>query len=375
MTHHNPRRLRFNANETRKNFPILDKKVNGLPLVYLDNAATTQKPVSVINALNHYYRAQNANVHRASHHLGEQATHAFEAARNVIKDFIGAENPAEIIWTRGTTEAINLVANSYGKSVLKENDEIILTTLEHHANIVPWQMVAEQTGAIIKVAAINNHCELDLAHFESLLSNKTRIVSIGHVSNALGTTNPVRYLTEKAHEAGAVVLVDGAQAVGHYKVNVSELDCDFYAFSGHKMYGPTGIGVLYGKEALLEAMPPWQGGGEMIERVSFEKTTFNQLPFKFEAGTPGIASAIGLAKAAEFISQYDRDEVLAHEANLLNKALALAETIEGLKRGGTASEHIAILSFLIDRHHPQDIGTLLDRQGIAVRPATIVPCP
>lgn len=351
----------------RNQFPLLQQRVNGQPLAYLDNAATTQKPRSVIKALDTYYRQQNANVHRGSHYLSDLATGQFESARQTVKSFINAASEKEIIWTRGTTEGINLIAQSFARPQLKPGDEILLSELEHHANIVPWQIVAEQTGATIRVIPVSDNGDLDLAAFDTLLNENTRILSLTHISNALGTINPVAGMIRKARQNGTRVVIDGAQAVAHLEVDVQRLDCDFYLFSGHKLFGPTGIGVLYGRQALLEQMPPWQGGGEMIEKVSFSGTTYNQLPFRFEAGTPNIAGAIGLAAAIRFLQQQDRKVLAAHERSLMQKAIAMCSDIPGFQRVGQPTAGTAILSFQLTSHHQQDVGLLLDQQGIAVR--------
>ena len=349
----------------RRDFPTLAQIVNGHPLVYLDNAATTQKPQPVLDALNHYYRDTNANVHRASHALSGQATRAFEAARGKVARFINAPAPEQVIWTRGTTEAINLVAYSFGMHHLQAGDEILLSTLEHHANIVPWQQVAAATGAVIRVIPLTADAELDLDAAARLISSRTRLLAVGQVSNALGVINPVKQLIAMAKAVGAVTLIDGAQAVGHMPVDVQSLDCDFYVFSGHKMFAPTGIGVLYGKREWLEKMPPWQTGGEMIKSVSFEHTTFGELPFKFEAGTPNIAGAIALGAAVDYLSGLDRAALARHEHKLLQQlltGLAAMPDVQVIGRPQAGS-----VSFTIDEVHPQDLATLLDMQGIAVR--------
>lgn len=351
----------------RKQFPALHQKVNSQPLVYLDNAATSQKPEAVIRVVEKFYRTQNANVHRGAHQLSEQATSAFEAARSTVRSFINADSDKEIIWTRGTTEGINLIAQSYARPLLKPGDEILLTELEHHANIVPWQIVAEQTGAIIRVVPITDNGDLDLPAFAALLSSKTRIVSLTHISNALGTINPVAGLVRQAHEAGAVVVIDGAQAAPHLEIDVQRLGCDFYLFSGHKLFAPTGIGVLYGRKKLLEMMPPWQSGGEMIKRVSFNGTTYNDLPFKFEAGTPNISGALGLAEAIRFLNSLDRKALARHERALMSRAVELCSAIPGFTRIGRPTACASILSFQLNSHHQQDVGLMLDQQGIAVR--------
>lgn len=351
----------------RSQFPALAQEVNGHPLVYLDNAATTQKPKAVLDALNHYYRADNANVHRAAHALSGRATRAFEDARETVVRFINAPRSHEVIWTRGTTEAINLVAHSWGMSELKAGDEIILSTLEHHANIVPWQLVAQRTGAVIRVIPLDERGDLDLAAYRAMLGPRTRLVSVAHVSNALGTVNPVKEIVAAAKAAGALTLIDGAQAVAHLEVDVQAIGCDFYAFSGHKLYGPTGIGVLWGRTELLERMPPWQAGGEMIDRVSFSSTTFNTLPFKFEAGTPHIAGAIGLAAAIDFVMEQDRGVLASHEAALSDYLVAGLQQVSGLRLVGEPGQRAGAVSFLLRDIHPQDAATLLDMQGIALR--------
>lgn len=351
----------------RQDFPILKLTVHGKPLVYLDNAATSQKPLRVTDCERAYYAQSNANIHRGIHELSQRATAAFEQARGKLRRFINAADDKEIIFVRGTTEAINLVAQSYGRSRLEAGDEILLTEMEHHSNIVPWQILCEQTGARLKVAPIDEAGELLLDEFERLLSRRTKLVAVVHVSNALGTINPVRRITEMAHEAGAVVLIDGAQAVPHLKVDVRLLGCDFYCFSGHKLYGPTGTGVLYGKTALLEDMPPYQGGGDMISRVTFAKTTYNILPHKFEAGTPNIAGVIGLGAAIDYVEEIGLDSIAAHERDLLAYATQLACEVPGLRVIGTARDKASILSFTLDGIHPHDLGTFLDQEGIAIR--------
>jgi cysteine desulfurase/selenocysteine lyase len=359
--------LPFDAYRLRRDFPILARKVHGKPLVYLDNAATSQKPRQVIQALDHYYSAVNANVHRGVHFLSESATEAYEGAREKIRRFVNAEHRHEIIFVRGTTEAINLVAQSYGRSALEEGDEILISAMEHHSNIVPWQILCEQTGAKLCVVPINDDGELLLDEYERLLGPRTRLVAIVHVSNALGTINPVREVIARAHARGVPVLLDGAQAVPHLGVDVRALDCDFYAFSGHKMFGPTGIGALYGKSALLDAMPPYQGGGDMIRLVTFEKTHYNELPYKFEAGTPNIADAIGLGAAIDYLESVGLVDVAAHEADLLAYATEALSSIEGLRLIGTARQKAGVLSFVLDDVHAHDVGTILDREGIAIR--------
>ncbi|WP_270672291.1 cysteine desulfurase [Aeromonas sp. QDB17] len=351
----------------RGQFPALAQEVNGHPLVYLDNAATTQKPQAVLDAINHYYRADNANVHRAAHALSGRATRAFEDARKTVARFINAPRSHEVIWTRGTTEAINLVAQSWGMNELRAGDEIVLSTLEHHANIVPWQLVAQRTGAVIRVIPLDERGDLDIAAYLALLGPRTRLVSVAHVSNALGTVNPVKEMVAAAKAVGALSLIDGAQAVAHLEVDVQAIGCDFYAFSGHKLYGPTGIGVLWGRTELLERMPPWQAGGEMIDRVSFSGTTFNTLPFKFEAGTPHIAGAIGLAAAIGFVMEQDKDSLASHEAALTDYLVAGLQQVPGLRLVGEPGQRAGAISFLLEDIHPQDAATLLDMQGIALR--------
>ncbi|HHQ4902580.1 TPA: aminotransferase class V-fold PLP-dependent enzyme [Aeromonas veronii] len=353
--------------QLRSQFPALAQEVNGHPLVYLDNAATTQKPQTVLDAIAHYYGADNANVHRAAHALSGRATRAFEAARETVARFINAPRSHEVIWTRGTTEAINLVAQSWGMSELKAGDEIILSTLEHHANIVPWQLVAQRTGAVIRVIPLDERGHLDLAAYHAMLGPRTQLVSVAHVSNALGTVNPVKEIVAAAKAVGALTLIDGAQAVAHLDVDVQAIGCDFYAFSGHKLYGPTGIGVLWGRTELLERMPPWQAGGEMIDRVSFSGTTFNTLPFKFEAGTPHIAGAIGLAAAIDFVMAQDREWLAQHEQALTDYLVAGLQQVPGLRLVGEPGQRAGAVSFLLDDIHPQDAATLLDMQGIALR--------
>lgn len=350
----------------RRDFPILTQQVHERPLVYLDNAASAQKPQVVMDAMDRYYREAHSNVHRGAHTLGDRATAAFEGARETVRAWLNARSTREIIWTRGTTEAINLVANSLGAR-LQPGDEILVSHMEHHANIVPWQMLAERSGATLRVIAINDAGELDLDSFHTQLNPRTRILALTHVSNVLGTINPVADLIRAARAQGTFTLLDGAQAVPHLQPDVQALDCDFYVFSSHKLFGPTGIGVLYGREALLESMPPWQGGGEMIERVSFEKTTWNTLPYKFEAGTPAIAEAVGLKAAIDYLSGLDRIAAEAHEQALLDLANSLVPSVPGMRVVGTAANKVAVMSFLIDGLHPSDIGTLLDQQGIAIR--------
>ena len=357
----------FNVEKIRKDFPILKEKVHGKALVYLDNAATTQKPLAVIEALDSYYREYNSNIHRGVHLLSEKATAAYEASRVTVRNFLGAADTREIIFARGATEGINLVAQTWGRQNVKAGDEILLTTMEHHSNIVPWQMLCEEKGAILKVVPINDAGELVLEEFHKLLSPKTKLLAITHVSNALGTVNPLADLIQAAHAKGAKVLVDGAQAVPHLAVNVRELDCDFYVFSGHKIYGPTGIGVLYGKYALLDSMPPYQGGGDMIATVTFEKTLYKKPPQKFEAGTPHIAGVIGLGAALDYVSKIGLGDIAAHEHDLLVYGTQKLQAVPGLKLIGTAKNKAGVLSFTLGEIHPHDIGTIVDRQGVAIR--------
>ena len=348
-------------------FPILARPVHGRRLVYLDNGATTQKPEAVIEAERRFYRESNANIHRGVHRLSQHATELYDAARATVQRYLNAAHAEEIVFTRGTTEAINLVAHSWGRPRLEAGDEILLTTLEHHSNIVPWQLLCEQTGAVLKVAPVDESGTLDLAAFDALLGERTRLVAITHVSNALGTVNPVAALTARAHTAGAVVLIDGAQAVAHLAVDVQAIGCDFYAFSGHKLYGPTGIGVLYGRAGLLAAMPPWQGGGDMIRTVAFERSTFAEPPQRFEAGTPNIAGAIGLAAAIDYVSRIGLAHIATHEHALLAHASAAVGEVPGVRLVGTAQDKASILSFLVDGIHPHDLGTILDAEGVAIR--------
>ena len=357
----------FDVERIRRDFPILQREVNGYPLAYLDNAASAQRPQAVIDAEAHYYAEIHANVHRGVHTLSQRATEAYESARESVRRFINAASTREIIFVRGTTEAINLVAQSYARPRLQPGDEILITWLEHHSNIVPWQLLCEQTGAHLKVAPINESGEVELPAFEALLSERTRLVAVAHVSNALGTILPVREIIKAAHACGVPVLLDAAQAVPHMRVDVRGLDCDFYAFSGHKMYAPTGIGVLYGREALLEEMPPWQGGGDMILKVSFDGTTFNSLPHKFEAGTPNIAGTVGLGAAIDYLETLGMERISAYEHDLLDYATQRVATVRGLRFIGTAREKAAVLSFVLDGIHPHDIGTILDSLGIAIR--------
>ncbi len=357
----------FDVEKVRADFPILRQTVFGKPLVYLDNAATAQKPQTVIDALTRFYEGDNANIHRGLHQLSERSTAAYEETRAKLRRFLNAAEDREIIFVRGTTEAINLVASSYARPRVGRGDEILITTMEHHSNIVPWQMLCEEKGARLRVAPINDDGELLLDEFEALLGPQTRIVSVAHVSNALGTVNPVRRIVEMAHRRNIPVLVDGAQAAPHFQVDVRDLDCDFYTLSGHKLFGPTGIGVLYGKAALLEAMPPYQGGGDMIASVTFEKTIYNRLPHKFEAGTPHIAGVIGLGAAIDYLASIDPDGRAAHEEALLAHATRRLAELPRLRIVGRAKEKTGVLSFVIEGVHPHDIGTILDREGIAIR--------
>ncbi|GGX38506.1 aminotransferase class V-fold PLP-dependent enzyme [Saccharospirillum salsuginis] len=359
--------MSFDVQAVRALFPILNQEVNGKPLVYLDNGATTQKPEAVIDAISQYYRNDNANVHRGAHALSDRATTKFEQARESARRFVNARSTREIIWTKGTTESINMVAFSWGREHLRKGDRILVSTMEHHANIVPWQLLCGQTGAELVPIPVDDRGQLDMQAFDDLLDERVKLVSIVHVSNALGTVNPVETIVEKAHAIGAKVLLDGAQAVAHWPLDVQKLDVDFYSFSAHKMYGPTGIGVLYGKEELLDAMPPFMGGGEMIETVSFKGTTFNTLPFKFEPGTPNIAGAIGFAAAIEFLESLDRKALAEHEQSVLNYAVSRARDYDGLRLVGDADHRAGLFSFLLEGGHPSDIGFLLDQQGIAVR--------
>lgn len=357
----------LNIEEIRKDFPILSRTVYNRPLVYLDNAATTQKPRAVVEAMTDEYYSVNANVHRGVHYLSQQATELHEQARANVQKFINARSEAEIIFTRGTTESLNLVAFSFGEAFLKEGDEVLVSVMEHHSNIVPWQMLRDRKGIILKVIPMTDEGEIDLEAYKNLFSPRTRLVCIAHVSNVLGTVNPVKEMTAIAHAHGAKVLVDGAQSVPHRRVDVQDIDCDFLTFSGHKIYGPTGIGVLYGREELLEKMPPYQGGGEMIARVSFEKTTYERLPFKFEAGTPDFVGSHALAVALDYVRGIGQDIIAAHEAGLTHYAMEQMNLIPGMKIYGTAREKDAVISFNVGDIHPLDLGTLLDRLGIAIR--------
>jgi cysteine desulfurase / selenocysteine lyase len=351
----------------REEFPILKEHVHGKPLVYLDNAATTQKPERVLVALDNYYRHLNANIHRGVHLLSEKATQEYEGVREKVRRYLNAASTKEIVFVRGTTEAINLVADSFGRAFVKSGDEVLISGMEHHSNIVPWQLLCERTGASLKVAPIDENGEIIIEAYERLLSEQTRIVALAHVSNALGTVNSVKQLVEMAHRKGIPVLLDGAQAMPHIRVDVRDLDCDFYALSAHKMYGPTGIGILYGKQKLLESMPPYQGGGDMIRSVTFEKTIFNDLPYKFEAGTPSIAEGIGFGAAIDLLESLDWKNVVAHEHDLLKAATEALSMIPGIRIIGTAKNKAGVLSFVLDDVHPHDIGTILDQEGIAVR--------
>jgi len=357
----------LDVEKIRKDFPALHQKVYGKPLVYLDNAATSQKPQAVIDTVSRYYTIENSNIHRGVHYLSERATRAYEDARAKVKAFINAREAREIVFCRSTTEGVNLVAQSFARGMLKPGDEILITTMEHHSNIVPWQILCEQAGVVLRVAPINDAGELVLSEFEKILTSKTKLVSIAHISNALGTINPVEEIIEMAHRRNIPVVVDGAQAVPHLKVDVQKLDCDFYLFSGHKMFGPTGIGVVYGKVHLLEAMPPYQGGGDMILSVTFEKTTYNVIPHKFEAGTPNIAGAIGLGVTVDYLSGIGMENIAGYEEELLEYGTEKLSAVTGLRLIGTAKRKASILSFVMDGIHPHDIGTILDREGIAVR--------
>ena len=361
------KRLEFDVERIRRDFPALRQKVYGKPLVYLDNAATTQKPQAVIDALVAFYTNDCSNIHRGVHLLSERATKAYEDSRAKIRHFINAADDKEIIFVRGATEAINLVAQSYARPRLGAGDEILISALEHHSNIVPWQIICEEKGARLRIIPMNRHGELLLDEYEALLTPRTRLVSVAHVSNALGTVNPVRRMIDLAHQRNLPVLIDGAQAVPHTKVDVAGLDCDFYAFSGHKMYGPTGIGALYGKARLLEAMPPYQGGGDMISSVTFEKTIYNRLPYKFEAGTPSIAAGLALGAAIDYLQEIGMDRIAAYEHDLLQYATEAFSGLGGVRLIGTAREKAGVLSFVVDGVHPHDVGTILDQEGIAIR--------
>jgi cysteine desulfurase/selenocysteine lyase len=357
----------YDVEKIRSDFPILQTKVHGKQLVYLDNAATSHKPISVIRKAQEYYSSMNSNIHRGVHALSQVSTEAYESARIKNKSFINALGKNEIIFTRGTTESINLVAQSYGRANFKEGDEVIISHMEHHSNIVPWQMICEEKGAKLKVIPINDKGEIIFEEYEKLITKKTKFVSVVYVSNSLGTVNPVKNIIELAHQNNIPVLLDAAQAIHHIRIDVQELDCDFLVYSGHKMYGPTGIGILYGKINLLESMPPYQGGGDMIETVTFEKTTYNELPYKFEAGTPNIGGAIGLGEAIDYINKVGIENIGLHEKHLLDYATEAVADIPGLKIIGTADEKVSVLSFVLDDVHPHDIGTFLDFEGVAIR--------
>ena len=363
----NKRTKKVDFEKIRKDFPLLKREMNGKPIVFLDSAASSQKPNYVLRAMDQYYKKLHANVHRGVYQLSQEATDAFEKSRRLVKEFINAPSEKECIFVRGTTEGINLVASTYGRKNLEAGDEVLISTMEHHSNIVPWQMVCEEKGAHLKVVPINEEGEMVMSEFDKLLTDKTKIVSINHISNALGTINPIREVIAKAHAKGIPVMIDGAQAIPHLKVDVQELDVDFYTFSGHKMCGPTGIGILYGKAELLNAMPPYHGGGEMIETVTFEKTTYNTLPHKFEAGTPDIAGVVGLGAAVEYMQKIGHAAIAQHEHELLEYGTAELKKIDGLRIVGEAKEKASVISFLLEGSHPYDVGTILDKLGIAVR--------
>jgi len=357
----------FDVQRVRQDFPILNQRVSGQPLVYLDNAATSQKPRPVIDAIVRYYQLDNANIHRGVHSLSQRATDEYESARETVRRFLNAAEPSEIIFVRGATEAINLVAQAYGRANVAAGDEVLITALEHHSNIVPWQVLCEEKGAKLKVVPIEDSGELQLETLDVLITPRTKLLAVAHVSNALGTINPVREIIQLAHARGVPVLIDGAQAIPHLAVDVSALGCDFYVYSGHKIYGPTGVGVLYGKSAILEAMPPYQAGGDMISSVTFQKTIYNKLPHKFEAGTPNISGAIGLRTALEYVERLGRANIAGHEHDLLTYATREISALPGIRLIGTAKQKAAVLSFVMDGVHPHDIGTILDQQGIAIR--------
>ena len=359
--------MKFDIEKIRSQFPVLHQEVYGKPLVYLDNAATTQKPQIVLDEIANYYSKDNSNIHRGAHALADRATGHFEETREAVREFIGAKEAAEIIFTKGTTESINLVAATFGRKFIKEGDEIIISTLEHHSNIVPWQMLCEETGAELKIIPITDSGEIIFEEFEKLISPRTKLVSVVHASNALGTINPVKQIIDLAHVHGAKVMLDGAQSTSHLQINVQGLDCDFLAFSAHKLYGPTGLGVLYGKREILEAMPPFQGGGEMIKEVTFEKTTYNEIPFKFEAGTPNIGDVIAFKAALNFINDLGKSAIKGHEDGLLAYANELMLPIKGFQPVGTAKDKVSVLSFGINGMHPFDVGVMLDAKGVAVR--------
>lgn len=362
-----PATTTLNIQALRDQFPVLHQQVNGRPLVYFDNAATNQKPKRVIDALARYYQGYNANIHRGIHTLAEKATQEFEQTRDAMQRFLGAAHREEIIFVRGVTEAVNLVANAYGNAFISKGDEVIISGLEHHSNIVPWQMLCERQGAVLKVIPVLDSGELDMDAYRALLSPRTKLVAVNHVSNSLGTINPIKEIITAAHEAGAVVLVDGAQAAAHEEIDVAALDCDFYCISGHKMYAPTGVGVLYGKRALLEKMPPYMGGGEMIKEVTFARTTYNDLPYKFEAGTPNIADVVALKEAVAFIDEIGKGAIAQHELSLLNYTVAQLQQINGVRLIGTAAHKVGVQSFVIDGIHHFDVGQMLDTRGVAVR--------
>ena len=359
--------MSIDTNLLRKEFPVLDQEINKHKLVYFDNAATTQKPLQVIERINKYYSLENSNIHRGAHYLSQMATEAYENARKNIQSFLNAQNSNEIIFTRGTTEAVNLVASSFSKTFLGQDDEVVISAMEHHSNIVPWQMACENSGAMLKVIPMNNDGELLIDEFKKLLSDKTKIIAITHVSNSLGTVNPVKEIIALAHERNIPVLIDGAQSAPHTKVDVQDLDCDFFCMSGHKMYGPMGVGVLYGKESWLDKMQPYQGGGEMIKEVTFEKTTYNELPFKFEAGTPNVAGVLGLDAAVDFINNTGIDKIAAHENYLLNYAIEKLSKLDELRFIGQSEIRASLISFVFNDIHPYDAGTILDKLGIAIR--------
>jgi len=357
----------FNIAAIREDFPILDQQVNGKPLIYFDNAATTQKPKAVLEALNHYYSFDNANIHRGIHALAERATAAYELTRKKIASFINAASTEQVIITSGTTGSINLVAQSFGRAFIEKGDQIIVSNLEHHSNIVPWQLIAQEKGASIKVIPVSDQGELDIEAFKGLLNDRVKLVAVNHVSNAIGTINPIEEIITLAHQVGAKVLIDGAQSVAHFEIDVQALDIDFLAFSAHKLFGPTGVGVLYGKKELLEAMPPYQGGGEMIKEVSFAGTTYNELPYKFEAGTPNIADVIAFGASFDYLASLPKNAIWEQEKDLLDYATTKLQAVDGLRIVGQAQHKIAVISFIIDGIHPQDIGVLLDQYGIAIR--------
>ncbi len=357
----------FDVNQVRKDFPILQRQVNGHPLIYLDNGASAQKPQSVIDRVSKYYSEEHANIHRGVHHLSQEATQAYEDAREIIREFIKAEHVHEVLFNKGTTDGINLVASSYGRKNFGPGDEVIVSTMEHHSNIVPWQLICEETGASLKVLPINQDGEFKMEEYKSLLSERTKMVAVVHVSNALGTINPVEEIISLAHQYNAPVLLDGAQAVPHMHIDVQKMDVDFYTFSAHKVFGPTGVGILYGKESLLNDMPPYQGGGDMIEKVTFEKTTYNTLPHKFEAGTPNIVGGLGFGAAIEYFTQFDPKEIAEHEQDILHYTTEKLTEMKNIRIVGTARHKASVISFLLEGAHPFDVGTILDQQGIAVR--------